>query len=140
MGSSLNLKPIKVLAVCMLYLLGTWGCAEVLDDIVLPEMEGRSRKIVVTTDPPQSRIMLEAMGSRQIKVYYSPAEIIYIRRPGMPTLLSISKEGYQSKKVRLDGSQSNIHVVLEKAIELPPGLGGRTGGVGRMGGGPSPPQ
>jgi len=112
------------------------GCA----DIIMQSAPGQV-KVMVTTDPPNSRIVLESMGSRSVGVYYSPAEIIYYPRPNMPTIITVSKKGYQTKRVRLEPGQDHIHVVLEKAsgytLDVPGGMGALGGGRGGFpGGGP----
>jgi len=114
----------------LLALVSLSGCA----DIIMETAPGQA-KILVTTDPPNSRIVFESMGSRSVAVYYSPAEIVYRPRPNMPSIITVSKEGYQTKRVRLNPEENHIHVVLEKAPEYtlePPG------GMGALGGGPGP--
>jgi hypothetical protein len=52
----------------------------------------------------------------------------------MPTVVVVSKEGYQSKKVRLKPGTNHLHVVLEKASPYQLEFGGRAGGgMGGMG-------
>jgi hypothetical protein len=59
----------------------------------------------------------------------------------MPTVVTVSKEGYKSKKVRLEPGKDHLHVVLEKAspfeLEFGGGAGARMGGVGGARGGPA---
>ncbi len=109
------------------------------DDIIIRDTGGKGNqfgakyKVTITTDPTNSRLVVESMGTRQLKSAVSPAEFTYSPKPGMPTVVSVSKEGYKTKKVRLTPEMDHLHVVLEKAplMQFDYGGGGMGGGMGR---------
>jgi hypothetical protein len=108
------------------------------DDIIIRDtgssLFGASYKVEVTTDPSNSRLIIESMGSRQIQHATSPAIFSYTPRPGMPTVVIVSKEGYKTKKIRLTPDMDHLHVVLEKAPLYQLEYGSMTGGgIGDLG-------
>ncbi len=125
----------KTFMLCIFLLLMFCSCS----DIIIRDTDGKnsqfgaSYKVMITTDPPNSRLVVESMGTRQLRSATSPAEFTYNPKPGMPTVVSVSKEGYVAKKVRLTPEMDHLHVVLEKAPMLPFdfGGGGLGGGMGR---------
>ncbi len=142
----MNNKPVNLLC-GFLGLCFMAGLLCACEDVLVTNYIGE-RTVKITTDPPECRIVLESMGSRQVFTYYSPVQISYAPKPGMPTKISVSKEGYQTKNFRLEGDQNHLHIVLERMMGSSfegSGIGLRGGGgIGSMpggetGGGAGPP-
>jgi hypothetical protein len=126
-GGKLSLFIFLLLTIC--------SCEDIIIRDTASGQIGSTYKVEITTDPPNSKRTIESMGSRQIKNATSPAELTYTPRPGMPTVVVVSKEGYKTKKVRLTPEVNHLHVVLEKAplyeLEYGSMTGGGMGAVGR---------
>lgn len=138
-----NLK----LALIVLLLAYASGCAD-LDAIIIKDQADKkpgrasnnpidTKVVKITTEPEGAKINLISMGNRQMQTYYSPAEISYFLTPAIPAVVNISQRGYKPKNVRLDGTQTELHVILEKATLMQPSEyeGGGFGGAGGLGGG-----
>lgn len=133
------IKSWSKVGLSILLLLMVCSC----DDIIIRDIDdgkgrgikvGAKYKVSITTEPNGSRLVVESMGSRQVQSSVSPASFVYTPRPGMATVVIVSKSGYKTKKVRLTSGMNKLHVVLEKAPVNQFEFGGASaGGMGGMG-------
>ncbi len=133
---NINLKLILPLGLFLL----VYGCSDIIikDTETIGRYQLGEQSISITTDPTNSKITLESMGSRKVWHAISPTEFAYTPRPGMPSVVTVAKDGYQTKKIRVEPGMKNLHVVLEKVSSFNFNFGGMPGrGMGSGRGGPN---
>ncbi len=119
-----------------LSLLAIGGCA------FLSETRPGMRSIYVDTEPQGARVTLTSMGTRQMQTFFTPVTIEYDVTPAIPPYITISKQGYKNKHVKLDGRKNSVKVILEKEspLALPGAFGFGGGSEGLPGGTDVGPQ